>query len=168
VKNIKQIQKLEGDGFSVQNDDELPSINTTGNLINDIHKSAIISEVKNNKDIQEGFIEQARKTVGNELFSINQENILRKQKTTYDANKEACRLYGIDGLVPLWQIQLMKFGTSFWFLIYWLFATLTIAPINIFFQGLKPFIKNNILVFVFSMICYLLIVLGVPLLISLF
>lgn len=152
--------------YVIKQNEELPSISTTEKLIEDIHKSAIISEVNKNKDIQNKFIEQARKTVGNELYSINQENISKKQKTTYDANKEACMVYGIDEHVPSWQIQLMKIGSSFWFIIYWLFATITIAPINIFFKGIKSFIKNNFIVFIFAVICYLIIVVGIPLLIK--
>lgn len=151
-----------------ENDSELPSINSTEKLISDIHKNAIISEVNNNKDIQKEFIEQAKKTVGNELYSINQENILKKQKATYDVNKEACRVYGIDEHVPSWQIHLMKIGSGCWFIIYWVFATLTIAPINIFFKGIKAFINNNYIVFLFAVICYLVIVIGIPLLIKYF
>ena len=162
---INEIKKYDNN-LDIQKDNELPSVSSTERLIEDIHKSAIISEVNNNKDIQNKFIEQARKTVGNELYSINQENISKKQKTTYDANKEACRVYGIDEHVPSWQIQLMKIGSSFWFIIYWIFATITIAPINIFFKGIKAFIKNNFIVFIFALICYLLIVVGIPLLIK--
>jgi len=165
VINISKILSQNNEGINCEN--ELPSINSTEKLVNEIHRSAIISEVNNNKDIQEKFIEQARKSVGNELYSINQENITRKQKTTYNANQEACRLYGIDEYVPLWQVSLMKLGASIWFIIYFLFATVTIAPINMFFKGIKSFIKNNFLVFLIAILCYLLIVVGIPLLIRL-
>ena len=60
----------------------------------------------------------------------------------------------------------MKIGAGAWFIIYWLFSTLTIAPINIFFKGIKAFIKNNFIVFVFAVMCYLIIVVGIPLLIK--
>lgn len=103
----------------------------------------------------------------NELYSIHQENISRRQKTTYDANKEACNLYGIDDRVPLWQIKLMRFGASIWFLIYWIFASLTIAPINLFVRGIRSFIKNSFVVFLIAILCYLIIVIGIPLIISL-
>lgn len=146
---------------------DLPSINSSENLIGDIHKTAIINEVKNNKTIQDKFIEQAHKSIENELYSINQETIKNMQQKTYDANREACIVYGIDVDVPIWQIRLMKIGAYFWFVVYWIFATLTICPINIFFKGLKSFIKNNIIVFILAVICYLLIVIGIPLLISL-
>ena len=146
---------------------ELPSINKTENLIGDIHRSAILSEVKNNEQLQDKFVKQAQKSIDNELYSINQENTTRKQMVTYDANHEACKMYGISNHVPLWQIRLMRIGSSFWFIIYFIFATLTIAPINVFFSGIKHFIKNNVIVFVFAVICYLLIVALIPILISL-
>lgn len=144
---------------------ELPE---TKKMIEEIHKSAIISEVNTNEAIKNKFVSQAQRTVDNELESINQENISRRQKTTYDANKEACKNYGIDDSVPLWQIRLMKFGSGVWFVIYWIFATLTIAPINIFFKGIKAFIKTSWIVFIFALICYLIIVAGIPLLIKYF
>ena len=161
---ISEIQKKD---VQVDLNNGLPSVKDTKELIDDLHKSAIVSEVKNNQDIQDKFVSQARKSVGNELYSINQENVSRRQKTTYDANREACKLYGIDEHVPLWQIRLMKFGSSIWFIVYWIFATLTIAPINIFFKGIKSFIKNSFLVFIIAVLCYLIIVIGIPLIISL-
>ena len=149
------------------NGNELPSINSTGKLIEDIHRNAIISEVSNNKNIQDKIIEQAKKTVDNELNTLDQETIIRRQKITYDANKEACLMYGINEHVPLWQIKLMRVGTGFWFILYWIFSTLTIVPLNVFFKGIKTFIKNNFIVFILSVLCYLIIVVGIPLLISL-
>ena len=145
---------------------ELPSIQSSELLIGNIHKAAIISEVESNENIKDKFIKQAQKSVSNELFSINQENTVRKQKVSYDANVEACRIYGINNHVPLWQINLMKIGSSFWFIIYFIFATITIAPINVFFSGIKHFIKKNYVVFIFAIVCYLLVVIGLPLLIS--
>jgi hypothetical protein len=158
-----EIKKVEDIGHY----DELPSVNSSEKLIGDLHRSAILSEVQNNKNIQNKFIEQARKTVGNELYSINQENITKKQSSTYSANKEACKNYGIDDHVPVWQIRLMRAGSEFWFLVYWIFSSLTIVPINIFFKGIKAFINNNFIVFIFALISYLIIVIGIPLIIHL-
>lgn len=135
-------------------------------LIGDIHKAAIVSEIQTNEVIKGKFVQQAQKTVDNELESINQENIERRQKTTYDANREACRNYGVDEAVPLWQIKLMRFGSGVWFVIYFIFASLTIAPINVFFKGIKSFIKTSWVVFIFALLCYLIIVVGIPILIK--
>jgi hypothetical protein len=135
-------------------------------IVGEIHKAAIVETVKSSEQVQKKVVEQAQKTIDNELESLEYENKTRKQKVAYDANKEACRNYGIDDSVPTWQVQLMKVGSGFWFVIYFLFATITIAPVNIFFKGINAFIKNNYIVFVFAILAYLIIVVGIPVLIT--
>lgn len=136
-------------------------------LVAALHSQAIVSSVENSEEFQAKFITQAKKSIDNELESLDQENIKRRQQTTYDANAEACKNYGINADVPLWQIRLMKFGSGVWFVVYWLFATFTIAPISIFFKGIQSFIKSSWLVFIFALLSYLLIVVGIPLLLAL-
>jgi len=135
-------------------------------IVGEIHKAAIVETVKSSQQVQKKVVEQAQKTIDNELESLEYENKTRKQRVAYDANKEACKNYGIDDSVPTWQVQLMKVGSGFWFVIYFLFATVTIAPVNIFFKGINAFIKNNYVVFVFAILAYLIIVVGIPLLIT--
>ena len=138
------------------------------NIVNKIHDAAVVGIVKTDEGIQKKFTDQAKKTVEGELNVIDQKTKKRQQEASYDANAEACNNYGIDKDVPLWQIKLMKLGSAFWFIVYWLFASVTIAPLNIFFKGLKAFIKSGWLVFILALICYLLIVVGIPLLIKFF
>jgi len=136
-------------------------------LVQALHSQAIVSSVENSEEFQSKFIHQAKKSIDNELESLDQENIKRRQQTTYDSNAEACRNYGINADVPLWQIRLMRFGSGMWFVVYWIFATVTIAPISIFFKGIQSFIKSSWLVFIFALLSYLVIVVGIPLLIAL-
>jgi len=143
-----------------------PNKNEAQEIVGEIHKAAIVETVKSSEEVQKKVVDQAKKSIENELEALEYENTTRKQKTAYDANKEACRNYGIDDSVPTWQVRLMKVGSGFWFVIYFLFASITIAPINIFFKGINAFIKNNYIVFVFAVIAYLLIVVGIPLIIS--
>lgn len=135
-------------------------------IVTQLHDSAVIKTVQSDEHIQKKFINQAHKTINSELSSIDQEIKTRQQSTTYNANEEACRNYGIDKHVPVWQIKLMKLGSGFWFVIYWLFASVTIAPLNVFFKGISAFVKNSYLVFIFALICYLAIVVGIPLIIK--
>lgn len=153
----KSIQKVE---------QQPPKDDQSSELIREIHKEAIVQAVKSDDKFKDKFVQQAEKSIDNELESLNQENVKRRQKTTYDANAEACKNYGIDNDVPLWEIRFMKIGSGFWFIIYWVFASLTIAPVNIFFKGIKSFIKTGWLVLIFALIAYLLIVVGLPLLIA--
>ena len=119
----------------VKKEEEQP--NPTREIIGEIHKQAVIEQVKNSEEVQKRVLDQAEKSIDNELESLNQEGIARKQETTYNANKEACKNYGIDSSVPLWQIRLMKVGSAVWFVIYWVIASLIICPINVFAKGLK-------------------------------
>ena len=135
-------------------------------IVRAMHSEAIIETVKNNENLQEKFVKNAERTVENELLSIEQENKSRLQETTYNANEDACSNYGISNHVPVWQINMMKVGSYFWFVIYWIFASLTIVPLNVFMKGFKYFIKNNIIVFIFSFIAYILIAIGIPLLLT--
>ena len=139
----------------------------TNELVENLHKTAIMYQVKTNEDINKKFIDQAGKTIDNKLKSIEQENINELQKKTYDANAEACQNYGIDKSVPLWQIRFMKIGSGIWFVIYWIFASLTICPVNVFFKGIRSFIKINWIVIILAILCYLLLVVGIPWLITL-
>lgn len=79
-------------------------------------------------------------------------------------NSEACKNYGIDKAVPLWQIKIMKIGSAFWFMIYFIVATFTVAPIMVFFKGIKSFIKQTWLAVIFAIITYLIFAVVIPLL----
>lgn len=136
-------------------------------IIRDLHNTAIIAQVQNDEETKQKFLDQAKDSVENELETLKQENINSRQQATYNANEEACKNYGVDKSVPLWQIRLMKFGSGLWFIVYWIFATVTICPVSVFFKGIKTFIKQTWLVFVLALLAYLLIVVGIPLIIAL-
>ena len=140
--------------------------NPTREIIDEIHQQAIIEQVKNDEGVQEQVLEHAKKSIQNEMDSMTQEEIKRKQETTYNANEEACKNYGIDKSVPLWQIRLMKVGSAVWFCVYWVFATIVICPISVFAKGLKSFFKQTWIVILLAIIIYLLIAVGIPMLIT--
>ena len=137
---------------------------STEEIISDLHKAAILNQVKNDEDTNAKFIQQAKKTVDNELNTINEENKNKRQQATYNSNKEACRCYGIADAVPLWQVNLMKVGHSIWFVLYWIFATVTICPINVFMTGINAFIKKSWVSLIIALLIYLIFAVGIPLL----
>jgi len=155
------------DIFAVKKEDDNKSSSQAKKLVGQLHDAAVMETVKIDEDIQTKFKSQAKKSIETELDVIDQELKTREQVATYNANDEACKIYGINNAVPTWQIKLMRVGSGFWFIIYWVFATLTIAPINVFFKGIKAFIKNTYVVFIFALLSYLIIVVGIPILIKL-
>lgn len=164
--------------FDNENEKQQPSIivnqnvldelgkKTEEEIIDTLHKVAVVQEIQNNEETQQEIVQQAKKSIKNRLKEIDNDNNGKAQKSSYNANQEACKAYGIENNVPVWQVRLMRFGHSIWFIIYWLFATITICPINVFVKGLKAFIKNTWLVIILAVLCYLLITFGIPFLIA--
>lgn len=136
-------------------------------IVGVLHKTAIISEVKNDEGIRQQIVDQAHKTINQNILKIDSDNTTRVQQAIYDVNKEACNCYGIEQSVPTWEVKLMRGGHAVWFVVYWLFASLTICPVNVFIKGIRSFIKNSWLAVVISVMCYALITIGIPLLIAL-
>lgn len=154
--------------FTKEQNEAVQTTSKAKSIVGSLHDHAVVETARTDETIQKKFKDQAQKSINTELDTIDQELKARAQVANYDANAEACKNYGIDKYAPVWQIKLMRFGSGFWFVIYWLFASVTIAPLNVFFKGIKAFIKNSYIVFIFALICYLLIVVGIPLLIKYF
>lgn len=141
--------------------------NSTAEMIEKMHQAAILKQVQTDEETNKKFMDQAKKTVENQLDTIDKENVAHRQQATYSANREACRCYGIEEAVPLWQIRMMRFGHSIWFIIYWLFATVTICPINVFVTGINAFIKRTWLSIIIAILIYLIFAVALPILLNL-
>ena len=136
----------------------------TSEVIEKLQQEALLHAVKTDKATQEKLLDNAKKSAENEFYAMEQKTIAKKQEATYNANEEACRNYGIDKAVALWQIKLMKIGSAIWFILYFIIATFTIAPIMVFFKGIKSFIKQTWLAVIFALLLYLVLSVVIPLL----
>lgn len=136
-------------------------------VLTNVHNAAIVAEVKGSDETKDKIMEQAKRTIDQSIQEIDNKNTQKVQKAVYDANREACESYGIESSVPIWQVKLMKIGHSIWFVVYFIFASLTFCPINVFLKGIKSFVKNAWLAFLFAILCYLAIAIGIPFLLSL-
>ena len=135
----------------------------TSEVIEKLQQEALLHAVKTDKATQEKLLDNAKKSAENEFYAMEQKSIAKKQEATYNANEEACKNYGIDKAVALWQIKLMKIGSAIWFILYFIIATFTIAPIMVFFKGIKSFIKQTWLAVIFALL-YLVFAVLIPLL----
>lgn len=135
-------------------------------IIDTLKKAAVVNEVQNDDKTKNDIMKHAHKTIANRLEEISAKNSKDAQVAYFEANKDACVCYGIERQVPIWQTRLMKFGHSFWFFIYWVVATLTICPVNVFAKGLKAFFKHSWLAITLAILLYLFIAFGIPFIIS--
>lgn len=136
-------------------------------IVDILHKEAIVTTVSNDEEVKEKIINQGKKSIDSQLKTLHYENVAKEQKATYDANVEACKAFGIDSQVPTWQINMMKISHSVCFVLYWIFASITICPISVFFKGIKSFVKNVWLSVLFAILLYLIIAIGIPVIITL-
>lgn len=133
-------------------------------LLTKLQSQAMATVVQSDEETKKELLDTAKESVKNEFQAMKQTSIASKQKATYDANSEACRNYGIDKAVPLWQIKMMRVGSAFWFVLYFIIATFTVAPIMVFFKGIKSFIKQTWLAIIFAILIYLIFAVVLPLL----
>lgn len=136
-------------------------------IVEKLHESAVATVVQTDEETKAELLDTAKQTLKTEFSTLSQQALNKKQKAIYDANKEACLDYGIEREVPMWQVRMMRVGSAMWFVIYFIIATVTIAPVNVFFKGIKSFIKRSWLAIAVSVLLYLFITIGMPLLIVL-
>ena len=133
-------------------------------LVEKVHEFGMRQSIENDDSIRRGILKQAKKSIENEIDIIKTNSGKKLEETQYNANKVACRNYGLDESVPLWQQKMMRLGSAFWFIIYWLFASITIAPVSVFFNGIKVFVKVNWLVILLALFSYLMMI-AIPIII---
>lgn len=136
-----------------------------GEMVTEIFKQGVVHTVANDQEVQKKILDTAKGVVGDKVDALKQQSLKEVQASTFDANRDACENYGIERDVPIWKINMMKVGSAFWFIIYFIFATLTVAPITIFLKGLSGAIKKVWLAAVVAVLFYLLLAVGVPLLV---
>jgi hypothetical protein len=73
-------------------------------------------------------------------------------------------MYGFKEERPLWQQKMMVVGAAVWFVIYFIVASFTVCPLEVFFDVFKNIFKKGWLSMLMAIIVYLVIVVGIPLL----
>ena len=140
------------------------SSEAVGEMVTDIFKQGVVHVVANDQSVQEKILGTAKKAVEDKVDAISDQTTKEAQVSAYDANSDACENYGIMKDVPKWKINMMKAGSAFWFIVYFIFASLTVAPITIFVKGLVGVIKQVWLAAIVAIVFYLIIAIGIPLL----
>ena len=139
---------------------------TTGETINALKNKEVMNLFKTNDEIKNKITESAKQDIQDNIDINNQDNKNKKAKKKFEGNKEACKIYGVEDTVPLWQQALMSIGSAFWFVIYFIVATLTIAPISTFTMKLNTIFKKLWVSIVLAVVIYVAVVLTLPILMS--
>ncbi len=141
----------------------------TVEVVQALQNREVLSVANTDNEVQDKLNANAKGIIETATDTIAKDTKLKNQHANFKVNEFACKIYGVNESCPVWQQRLMKIGAAFWFIIYWLFASITIVPVNTFLQMVGNIIRNNFCKWFLSLLFYailLFIVIGTPILIS--
>lgn len=134
----------------------LKTTGTTG-VIQALQNRELLSVANNDDSVKDKLNANAKDIIETESDTLAKDAKLKNLHANFKMNKFACGIYGVDESCPIWQQRLMKIGAAFWFIIYWLFASITIVPINTFLQMVGNIVKNNFCKWMLTILFYIII-----------
>ena len=105
--------------------------------------------------------EVAKKNITTHMETQKLKTQKKLDDAVFDSAKNACRVYGVESTVPRWQQTLMRVGSSFWFVIYFIIASVSIAPISTFALKLSVIFKKMWVAIVVAVLVYTLTMLTI-------
>jgi hypothetical protein len=143
------------------------SSSVTEQYIDTAVAASIHAQVKENEEVRDRITEHGLNVLTTELSTQKKKLENKKAKVNFDSNKVACQIYGVDDTVPIWQQGLMKFWYNILFIMYFVVASFTIAPIVFVAIKMQNAIKKSWITYVLAFLLYLAIV-GTPMLLTFF
>lgn len=138
-------------------------------VVQALQNKEVMTVASTDETVKDKLTANAKGIIETHTDTIAKDTKKQNQDANFKVNAFACKVYGVDESCPIWQQRLMKIGAAFWFIIYWLFASLTIVPINTFLQMVGNVVKNGFFKWLLAILFYLIllfIVIGTPILIK--
>lgn len=164
-EDVKEIQK-EITNVEIENFKTLAKADV-GETIQALQNKEIFSTVKDDEQVKQQLKDNAKKIISTQTDTITTKVRTDNLRAKFDANKDACQVYGVSESCQMWKQKLMTFGSNIWFCIYFIIASFTVAPISIFSNMLSNVFKKGWIALLVGIILYLFIAIGVPLLVAL-
>ena len=139
---------------------------TTKDMVNVLKTQTVANLITTDQEVIDSVTQNSKDEISDALETSNTESKTQKAEAKFNSNKEACKVYGVEKTVPLWQQRLMVFGSSIWFVIYFIVATFTIAPIATFALKLNVIFKHLWVAILVAVLLYLFFAVGLPLIIT--
>ena len=171
VEEEPQVEQPKQENTPVVQDESVQQFNalknaTTGEMVTALKNKEILNIFETDDDVKKEITESAKQDIHDNIDINKQDTKNKKAKKKFEGNKEACKIYGVEDTVPLWQQALMSVGSAFWFIIYFIVATVTIAPISTFTMKLNTIFKKMWVSIVLAVVIYVAVVLTLPILMS--
>ena len=146
--------------------EDLPKeeISKTELIVKELHDQGLIEFVEENVEVQSRIMKQIDRSINMELSKIDSRGKKESQDAAYDANKEACKYYGVSDSVEEWKINIMKCGSAFWFVVWFIISSVSFTPIAIVADKINNFIKWYWISLAITIVIFAFVVIGLPLL----
>ncbi|MCL2598898.1 MAG: hypothetical protein FWD76_03195 [Firmicutes bacterium] len=137
----------------------------TAELLNATTNQTAINLISSDENVKKRVTDNAKDIVDSHLTAQKATAQKIQNEATFDVNKNACQVYCVESTVPQWQQKMMKMGAGFWFVVYFIVASVTIAPISTFALKLNVLFKNIWIAVIVAVLVYVAAVVLVPLII---
>lgn len=159
IDEIKKQYEQEKEMQVVSFSEPTPPQTVHETTMNEIVGQAVIHQM-GNESTKQRVLKTADKVIGTEMSKIENKAEQGEKEAIFQNNKDACDLYGIDEkTVPKWVVQIAKKTQDFWYLIWLIIGSFTIAPIVFLGKKIKVIIKRTWIAMVFATIIYAAIIL---------
>lgn len=118
------------------------------------------------EDVRRKIDESAKRVIDNSTQVVRNESEADVTHSHFILHKTAIQMYGFNEERPLWQQKMMQIGSAVWFVVYFIIASITVCPLSVFFDVFKNIFKRGWLAMIVTIIAYLCVVVGIPLLTS--
>lgn len=115
---------------------------STQEMVQVLKNQKAMDLLQNDEATQKQIEEHTKQEIADQLDIDKDKTANTKAKTKFEGNEEACKVYGVEKSVPLWQQKMMSIGAGIWFVIYFIFASFTVAPLSTFALKLNVIFKK--------------------------
>lgn len=139
----------------------------TAELVEGAFHQAVVHRVSTDENMQKTLLDSAEKVIKNKTDAIRERADL-EDKTAYFRNKKgACECFGYnEETTEKWAVKVMNFWHNIMTAIWLFIGFFTFAPITFIAKKITVIFKKTWLAILVSIILYLIIVVGLPILAS--
>lgn len=157
-QNLPTTEKQGIENFNALKDEKIVDV------VRAVQNKKALDLAEKDETIKAQMDENAKQFIGNSMQVVANETTTQVNKSYFELHKSANKMYGFKEERPRWQQKMMVFGNSIWFVIYFIIATFTVCPLSVFFDVFRNIFKKGWLSMIVSILVYLAITFGIPLL----
>lgn len=140
---------------------------TAGELVESAFNQAIVHNVATDESVQNELLDSAKKVVKNKTNAIKERADLEDKTAYFNNKKGACECFGYnEATTEKWAVKVMNGWHNIMTAIWLFIGFFTFAPITFVAKKITVIFKKAWVAVLLSIIIYLIVVVGIPLLTS--